>query len=70
MPTRLERWMRSKLLAITARTPRSRVPLAAQSLDDPVPYSSPPNTIVGVLRRCNASRRRRWMFVRPTAGRS
>ncbi len=31
MPTRLERWMRSKLLAITAFTPRSCVPFAAQS---------------------------------------
>ncbi len=33
MPTRLLRWMRSKLWAITARTPRSFVPLAAQSRD-------------------------------------
>ncbi|MNC99710.1 hypothetical protein D3C83_180830 [compost metagenome] len=40
--------MRSKLRAITARTPRSWVPLAAQSRDEPVPYSSPPNTTVGV----------------------
>ena len=39
MPTRLERWMRSKLWQITARTPSSRVPLAAQSRDEPVPYS-------------------------------
>ena len=37
MPTRLERWMRSKLRAITARTPSSRVPLAAQSRELPVP---------------------------------
>src|SRR5215472_9600205 len=28
MPTRFERWMRPKLSAITARTPRSLVPLA------------------------------------------
>ena len=35
MPMRLERWMRSKLSAITARTPRSKVPFAAQSRDDP-----------------------------------
>jgi len=48
MPTRLERWIRSKLRAITALTPRSCVPFAAQSRDDPVPYSSPPNTTVGV----------------------
>ena len=34
MPTRLVRWMRSKLSAITARTPSSSVPLAAQSRDD------------------------------------
>src|SRR6202011_2825132 len=31
MPTRLERWMRSKLWQITARTPSSRVPFAAQA---------------------------------------
>ena len=48
MPTRLARWMRSKLRAITAFTPSSCVPLAAQSRDEPVPYSSPPNTTVGV----------------------
>ncbi|MCY1357292.1 hypothetical protein D9M69_437790 [compost metagenome] len=48
MPTRLERWMRSKLRATTAFTPSSCVPLAAQSRDEPVPYSSPPNTTVGV----------------------
>ena len=41
MPIRLERWMRSKLSAITARTPSSRVPFAAQSRDEPVPYSLP-----------------------------
>ena len=37
MPMRLERWMRSYDCAITARTPRSRVPLAAQSREDPEP---------------------------------
>src|SRR6266571_5301359 len=47
IPTRLERWMRSKLRTITARTPRSNVPFAAQSRELPVPYSSPPNTTVG-----------------------
>ncbi len=41
IPTRLERWMRSKLSAMTARTPRSAGPLAAQSRDDPDPYSWP-----------------------------
>ena len=40
--------MRSNDSAITARTPSSSVPLAAQSRDEPVPYSSPPNTTVGV----------------------
>ena len=48
MPTRLLRWMRSKLFATTALTPRSCVPLAAQSRELPVPYSSPANTMVGV----------------------
>ena len=33
--------MRSKLSAMTARTPSSSVPLAAQSRDDPDPYSLP-----------------------------
>ncbi len=41
MPTRLLRWMRSKLSASTARTPRSSVPFAAQSRDEPEPYSFP-----------------------------
>ncbi len=40
--------MRSKLRATTALTPSSCVPLAAQSRDEPVPYSSPPKTTVGV----------------------
>ena len=48
MPTRLERWMRSKLSAITARTPSSAVPLAAQSRDEPVPYSLPARTTSGM----------------------
>ena len=43
MPTRFERWMRSKLSTITALTPSSNGPLAAQSRDEPVPYSLPPN---------------------------
>ena len=38
-------------LAITARTPRSLVPLAAQSRDEPVPYSRPANTTKGTLLR-------------------
>ncbi len=50
MPTRLERWMRSKLRAITALTPSSCVPFAAQSRELPVPYSSPAKMTVGVPR--------------------
>ena len=45
MPTRFERWMRSKLSAMTALTPSSSVPFAAQSRDEPVPYSLPAMTI-------------------------
>ena len=41
--------MRSKLSAITASTPSSSVPLAAQSRDEPVPYSLPAITISGVF---------------------
>ena len=39
--------MRSYDSAITARTPRSSVPFAAQSRDDPVPYSLPASTMSG-----------------------
>ena len=45
---RLERWIRSKLSAITARTPRSAVPFAAQSREDPDPYSLPARITNGV----------------------
>ena len=41
MPMRFERWIRSKLSTSTARTPSSLVPLAAQSREDPMPYSLP-----------------------------
>jgi len=41
MPTRFERWIRSKLSAITTRTPSRAGPLAAQSRDEPEPYSLP-----------------------------
>ncbi len=41
MPTRFERWMRSKLSASTALTPSRAVPLAAQSREEPEPYSLP-----------------------------
>ena len=51
MSTRLLRWMRSKLSAITARTPRSLVPLAAQSRDEPEPYSLPARITSGVPSR-------------------
>ena len=47
MPTRLARWIRSKLRATTARTPSSLVPLAAQSREEPVPYSCPAKTSSG-----------------------
>ena len=40
--------MRSKLVAITARTPNSAVPLAAQSREEPEPYSLPASTTRGV----------------------
>ena len=45
---RLERCIRSKLSAITARTPSSAVPLAAQSREDPEPYSFPARITNGV----------------------
>ena len=47
MPTRFERWMRSKLSAMTARMPSSAVPLAAQSRDEPLPYSLPAMAMSG-----------------------
>ena len=49
--------MRSKLCAITARTPSSLVPLAAQSRDEPVPYSRPAKTTSGALSLLVAHRR-------------
>ena len=48
MPIRFERWMRSYDSAMTALTPRSEVPLAAQSRDEPEPYSLPASTTSGV----------------------
>ena len=47
IPTKLERWMRSKLSTIAALMPSSRVPLPAQSRDEPVPYSVPAITTSG-----------------------
>ena len=66
MPIRLERWMRSKDSAMTARTPSSVVPLAAQSRDDPEPYSLPARidqrgAVGGVAHR---RRRRSWSSAR------
>ncbi len=40
--------MRSKDCAITARTPSSFVPFAAQSREEPEPYSLPARTTRGV----------------------
>ena len=48
MPTRFDRWIRSNDSAITAFTPSRMVPLAAQSRDEPVPYSLPAITTSGV----------------------
>ena len=39
--------MRSKLSAITARTPKSNGAFAAQSRDDPLPYILPASTTKG-----------------------
>ena len=57
MPTRLLRWILSKLAATTAFTPSNRVPLAAQSRLEPVPYSCPAMTIKGTLFFLVANRR-------------
>ena len=59
MPIRLDRWIRSNEAASTARTPSSAVPLAAQSRDDPDPYSFPAMTSSGTpsaAYRCAASK--------------
>src|SRR3546814_1919790 len=46
--TLVRSWMRSKLSVMTAFTPSRLVPLAAQSREEPDPYSLPPNTTSGV----------------------
>jgi hypothetical protein len=46
--SRFDRWIRSYDSAITALTPSRFGPFAAQSRDDPEPYSLPARTIVGV----------------------
>ena len=48
IPIKLERWIRSKLSAMTARTPRSAVPFAAQSREEPDPYSLPAKITSGM----------------------
>ncbi len=48
MPIRFERWIRSNDSMMTARTPSSAVPFAAQSRDEPEPYSLPPSTTNGM----------------------
>ena len=48
MPIRFERWIRSYDSAMTARTPSSMVPLAAQSRDEPEPYSLPDRMTSGM----------------------
>ena len=68
MLMRLERWMCSKLCAMTARTPRSFVPLAAESREEPVPYSRPRTRPVD-SRPYSASPRQRSAAARRTAAR-
>src|SRR5205823_2603633 len=65
--TRFERWMRSKLFATTAFTPRSAVPFAAQSRELPVPYSCPAKTTSGTPRFWY-SREASWIEVRFPSG--
>ncbi|KAG1307608.1 hypothetical protein G6F62_015194 [Rhizopus arrhizus] len=47
IPIRLDRWIRSKLTARTARMPKRRCPLAAQSRDEPVPKRAPASSTTG-----------------------
>src|SRR6185436_20275817 len=47
MPIKLDRWMRSNDWVITARMPSRVEPLAAQSREEPVPYSLLANTTSG-----------------------
>lgn len=49
MPTRFDRWIRSKLSAMTTFTPCKNGPFAAQSREEPHPYSLPASTIVGIF---------------------
>jgi hypothetical protein len=49
IPTKLDLWILSKDSAIMTLTPYKKGPLAAQSLEDPEPYSLPAKIIVGIL---------------------
>ena len=49
MPMRFERWMRSNDCVMTARTPSRLGPFAAQSREDPLPYSLPAKITSGTL---------------------
>ena len=49
MPIRFERWMRSNDWVMTARTPCRLTPLAAQSREEPEPYSLPAKITSGTL---------------------
>ncbi len=46
IPAKLDLWILSNDWAITALIPRRYGPLAAQSLDEPEPYSAPAKIIV------------------------
>ena len=66
---RFERWMRSYDSAITARTPRRFGPFAAQSRDEPEPYSLPGDARSSARpRRGSASPRRRSSSPRRPGG--
>ena len=51
IPTRFVRWIRSNVSAMAARTPSRSGPFAAQSRDDPEPYSLPAMTSCGASDR-------------------
>ena len=59
MPIRFERWMRSKLSAITARTPSSTCPWRPSRARSRCRTPSGEDRPAGVLRFCTASLRRR-----------
>ncbi len=55
MPIRFDRWIRSNDSVMTALAPSSAVPLAAQSRDEPEPYSLPARITSGVPASAYAS---------------